>query len=121
MTGWLKRLLPPTAPPVRGIPKAIIQAAVLGVIIGPVMGIFFGWSGPVHAAIVSATYCVVFYTLCALPAGYLRKYPGLTNLVGIAVASLVLIAFFDPYPFQLQDIQVPLVLIMLTLAWAYVV
>jgi hypothetical protein len=133
MAGWLKRLLPPTAPPLRGIAKAILKAAVFGVIIGPVLGIFFGWSGPVRAAMVSAVYCIVFYALCALPSGYAREYFGgrfstrakaavvLTNLGGIVAASLVMLALFEGYPFQLQDVQIPIVLIMFALAWGYVV
>src|SRR5437867_1385383 len=107
MAGGVKRLLPVTAPPVRGIPRAILQAALFGVLIGPVLGLFFGWSGPLRAAMVSGMYCVVFFTLCALPAGYVRKYFDgrvsakataamlLTNLAGIAAASLVVFAIFE--------------------------
>jgi hypothetical protein len=61
--GWLKRVLPPTAPPIREIPKAILQVALIGVISGPILGVFFGWSGPIRAAMIAATYCVVFYAL----------------------------------------------------------
>lgn len=148
MIGWLKRLLPPTAPPVGGIPKAILQAALLGIIIGPVLGVFFGWSGPIRAATISATYSVVFYTLCALPAGYARKHSPkrvhfrfgqnerqvvkelstkpnaallLTNLIGIAVASLVMFGIFGRSRFELQDVQIGIVLIMFALAWGHLV
>jgi LytS/YehU family sensor histidine kinase len=136
MIGWLKRLLPPTAPPVGGIPRAILQAALFGIIIGPVLGVFFGWSGPIQAALISAMYCVVFYTLCALPVSYVQKrfvnaYSAkansallLTNLIGIAAASLVMfVVFGGRHGFSLGFglVQVWLILIMFALAWGHLV
>jgi hypothetical protein len=73
-TGWLIRSLPPTAPRARQIPGAILRAALFGLIVGPVLGVFFGWSGPAWAAMVGGTYCLVFYSLCALQVGYVREH-----------------------------------------------
>src|SRR6476646_3633710 len=98
-TSWLVRSLPPTAPHVRQLPRAILRAALFGVIAGPVLGVFFGWSGPVRAAMVGGTYSLMFYVLCALPVGYTREHFAdkystqaraavvVTNIVGIAAAS----------------------------------
>ncbi len=116
---WLKQLLPPTAPSASQIPLAILQAAGFGLIIGPVLGVFFGWSGPIRAAMISATYCVVFYTVCALPAGYVRKHRMLTNILGIAAASIVMFVIFGPALFALAQIWT--VLIMFALGWGQLV
>ncbi len=132
-TSWLIRSLPPTAPHVRQIPYAILQAALFGVIAGPVLGVFFGWSGPVRAAMVGGTYSLMFYVMCALPVGFTRehfagKFPTkarvavvAANLVGIAAASLVMFVLFEGFRLQSQDLQIPIVLIMFALAWGYVV
>lgn len=132
-TSWLVRSLPPTAPPVRQTPKALLRAALFGVFVGPVLGAFFGWSGPFHAAMIGGVYSVVFYVLCALPVGYARRYlveksstraktlVVLTNLGGVAAASFVMFLLFRGYGFHLVDVQIPIVLIMFALGWAYVV
>ena len=138
MTAWFERLLPPTSPSISGIPKAILQAALCGIIIGPFLGVFFGWSGPIRAAMIGATYCVVYYTLCAMPSGYARrcfikesaakhgKSVVLTNFVGAAAAYFLISGIFEGTPFlvqgfRVQSLQIWIVLIMLALGWGYLV
>ena len=132
-TNWLVRALPPTVAPVRQIPMAILRAAIFGVVVGPLLGPFFGWFGSFFAARVGGTYSVVFYVLCALPVRYTREYfvhksstrakaaVVVTNLVGIAAASLAMHLLFGGFPLDFQGIQIPIVLIMFTLGWGYVV
>lgn len=133
-TNRLIRSLPPTAPRVRQLPGAILRAALFGVIVGPVLGVFFGWSGSLRAAMIGGAYSVVFYILCALPVGYTREHGAgilstkafpaavaLTNVMGIAAASLVMFKLFEGYRFQLPDIQIPIVLWIFALAWGYLV
>src|SRR5690349_17413869 len=73
-TTCLVRALPPTAAPVRQIPMAILRAALFGLVVGPLLGPFFGWSDSLRAAHIAGIYAVVFYVLCALPVGYTREY-----------------------------------------------
>jgi LytS/YehU family sensor histidine kinase len=112
---------------------AILRAAIFGLVVGPLLGPFFGWSGSLHAAHIGGTYSVVFYILCALPVGYIREYfvqksstaakaaVVATNLVGIAAASLAMFELFEGYGLQLVDVQIPIVLSMFALGWGYVV
>ena len=134
MKRFLKWLLPPSAPPARQIPIAILRAAILGAIAGPVLGIFFGWSGPVRAVIVSMQYSVFFYSICALPTGYVRQYYRnhtsrnarlvtlISGVVGVTVSAILMIvinkgtATLDP-----TFIQPFVVVLAFALAWGQVI
>jgi hypothetical protein len=147
-TSRLVRALPPTAPPVRQIPMAILRASIFGLVVGPLLGPFFAWSDSFRAAHIGGTYSVVFYMLCALPVGYIREYfvqksstrakaaVVVTNLVGVAAASLFMFELFEgyrgrpsasvwdivpPHELRLVDVQIPIVLSMFALGWGYVV
>jgi hypothetical protein len=108
------------------MPKGIIQAAVLGFLAGPVLGVFFGWSGPIRAAIVSAIYAGVFYTTYALPTGYARRQfssrPAvlLIGFAGLIVASVVMFIIFQP-TLGMPIVQIVIVLGLCVLAWAQLV
>jgi hypothetical protein len=111
----------------------ILRAALFGIIVGSLLGPFFGWFGLVRAAMIGGTYSVMFYVLYALPVGYTREYflgksttggkvpVVLSNLVGLVAASLAMFLLFSGHGLQLQDVQIPIVLIMFALGWAYVV
>ncbi len=120
------RLLPSTTPQFKEMPKGIIQAAVLGFVAGPLLGVFFGWSGPIRAAAVSAIYAVVFYTTYAVPTGYARRHSSsrlavlLTGLAGIIVASVVMFMIFQP-TLGMPIVQIVIVLGLCVLAWAHLV
>jgi LytS/YehU family sensor histidine kinase len=133
MTGWITRLLPPTAPPLRRIPQALLQAGLCGIVIGPILGLFFGWSGPIRAAVIGGMYALLYYTFCALPAGYVRRHlankssaranlaAGLLSLIGIVLIFVVILAILGEFRTSIQAIQIPIVLIMFALAWGQVV
>jgi hypothetical protein len=113
MTNGLKRLLPPrtTTLEIREIPSAILRAALWGAIFGPPIAVFLAWlfqaevnsadrdwiASLPQQAFVGMIYAVVFYGLCAVPTGYVRRTVQsvpprvaalFVNLTGVAGAVL---------------------------------
>src|SRR5215472_5059844 len=85
----------PEAPTLRQLPRALLNAAVFGGLVGPPFSLFLGWlmrapwdrvfTRPLYwllgTAAVGVIFSLAFYVSCGLPLGYVRRRPHCAGLV----------------------------------------